>query len=485
MITTKTQFVSKTSVLKRLIGEFQSSRWLVTALLPPSLILIVAIVLSIPSTLPTQAHQPIFAFLLAAILWSTTSINPGYVALGSVMLLVLTGGISQAELSEALASPVVWLMIGTYILGGAVDKSGLSARLTQMVVRRSPTVGNLFWLLTTVLIPLSFVIPSTSGRAAVTVPIFRSVAAATDDKRTIRALAILIPTVILVSTITSLVGAGSHLIASEILEQISGQHISFARWMLYGLPFGIIASYISCWVIMKMFVNKRRLQQKLEIKPLPQRPLSVPERQTLVIVLLMVILWLSEGWHGLEISTVTIIGAMLLTMPNVGVMTWKDGVKAVSWNLIIFVGAALVLGRSLIGSGAAQWIIEQIFHLSNIAIAESHWLVLLLLAVISLTSHLYMTSHTARAVALLPPLLYLATSLQLNPVAVLFLSTLGMDYCLTFPVSSKALLVYQEMDEASYQPADLLNLSAVLILVHLALIVLFYYTYWHWVGLSL
>ncbi|MGK7893088.1 MAG: SLC13 family permease [Xenococcus sp. (in: cyanobacteria)] len=236
-------------------------------------------------------------------------------------------------------------MIGTYILGGAVHKSGLSARLNQMVVRRSRTVGNLFWSLTTVLIPLAFLIPSTSGRAAVTVPIFRSVAAATEDKRTIRALAMLMPTVILVSTIVSLVGAGSHLVANELLEQISGQHISFAQWVLYGLPFGIVASYISCWVIMRMFVNKRRLQKKLEVEQLPQAPLSVPERKTIAIILLMVILWLSESWHGWEIATVTVIGAMLLTMPNWGVMTWKDGIKAISWNLIVFVGAALVLGR--------------------------------------------------------------------------------------------------------------------------------------------
>ncbi len=481
MTTKKARFLN--TFFKRLIGDQQSLNS--TALLPLALISISAIGVSLPTTLPIQGRLAIFAFLLAAILWSTTSINAGYVALGSVLFLVLTGGISQGELYEAFASHIVWLMIGTYILGGAVHKSGLSARLTQIVVERSRTVGSLFWSLTTVLIPLAFLIPSTSGRAAVTFPIFRSVAAAIDDKRTIRALAILMPTVILVSTIVSLVGAGSHLVASELLEQISGQHISFTQWVLYGLPFGIVASYISCWVIMKMLVNKRSLQQKLEVEQLPQTPLSTSERKTIAIVLIMVILWLSESWHGWEIATVTIIGAMLLTMPQWGVMKWKDGVKAISWNLIVFVGAALVLGHSLINSGAAQWIIDQIFQLSNIATTESHLVLLLLLAVISLTSHLYMTSHTARAAALVPPLLYLASSLHLNPVAVLFLSTLGMDYCLTFPVSSKALLVYQEMDEASYRPADLLNLSAVLILVHLTLIFLFYYTYWHWVGLSL
>jgi len=97
----------------------------------------------------------------------------------------------------------------------------------------------------------------------------------------------------------------------------------------------------------------------------------------------------------------------------------------------------------------------------------------------------YMTSHTARAAALVPPLLYLAQSLDLNPTAVLFISTVGMNYCLTFPVSSKALLVFQELDGATYQPADLLRLSFVMLPVHLGLILLFSYTYWPWAGLML
>jgi len=199
----------------------------------------------------------------------------------------------------------------------------------------------------------------------------------------------------------------------------------------------------------------------------------------------MVALWLSEGWHGLEIATVTVVGALVLTMPGLGVLSWKDGLKAVSWNLVIFVGAALVLGRALIDTGAAQWIIDRVLVASGLRGAESPLLIVVALAFVTLTSHIYMTSHTARAAALVPPLLYLASSLGVNPAALVFLGTVGMNYCLTFPVSSKALLMFQELEEETYQPPDLLKLSAVLLLVHLALMVLFYYAYWRWVGLAL
>ncbi|PMB20982.1 SLC13 family permease [Fischerella thermalis] len=461
------------------------SRWQTKLLLALFLTFISGVTVFLSDSLSIQGRLTIIVFLLTVILWSMTSINAGYIALVSVLMLLLTGSISQEDFFESLGSDVVWLMIGAFILGGAVKQTGLATRLTQAVAAKAHNVSSLFWLLTTVLIPLSFLIPSTSGRAAVTHPIFRSVANAIEDKRTRRALAILMPSIILVSTIASLTGAGSHLVAKDLLEEISEKDISFSQWLLYGLPFGIVASYATCWVIMQLFLDRRRWQQKLDVECLQSAPLSLPERKTLMIVLLMLGLWLTEKWHGLEIATVTVIGAILLTAPKFGVMKWKDAVKDVSWNLIIFVGATLALGHALISSGASEWIINNVFRFSDINTSKSHFLILLLLAIISLTSHIYMTSHTARAAALVPPLLYLASSLDINPVTVLFISTLGMDYCLTFPVSSKALMVYQDAEEDGFKPKDLLRLSSVMIVVHFVLIVLFYYTWWRWVGLSL
>lgn len=468
---------------KFLAENQQAHRWKKTFLIPV-LFAIAGIAVSLPNDLLIQGRLALFAFMGATILWSTTSINAAYIALASAILLVLTGAISQEQFFASMGSDVVWLMIGAFILGDAVKQTGLAARLTYMVTAKANNVGNLFWLLTTVLIPLSFLIPSTSGRAAVTYPVFRSITAAIDDKQIQRALCLLMPTIILVSTIVSLTGAGSHLVANDLLEQIAEQEISFGQWALYGLPFGLIASYLSCWTIAGLFLKKRQLQQPLNLPQLEAQSLSLTERKTLGITVLMVMLWLTETWHGMEIATVTVIGAMLLTMPKFGVIKWKNSVKAVSWNLIIFVAATLVLGRSLIQSGASQWAFNHVFNWSDINNARSSLIILVLLAIISLTSHLYMTSHTARAAALVPPLLYLASSLNINPLAVLFISILGMDYCLTFPVSSKALLVYQELDEEGFQAKDLLRLSSVLIVVHLVLIVLFYYTWWRWVGLS-
>ncbi len=460
-------------------------RWTIGAVPVLVLIALLGVGVMIPATLADEARLALFGFGVALVLWSFTGINAAYVALGAVLLLVLGGALEQDDLFEALESDVIWLMIGAFILGAAVQDTGLAARLTGLVARRVRSVGGMLWLVTLALLPTAFLIPSTSGRAAVALPVFRSLSDAAGDARVTRALGLLIPTVILVSTIASLTGAGSHLIANDLLDEVADVELSFAQWLLYGAPFGIVASFVSAWVVGRLFLDQAARARPLTIASPASSSLSRAEWATLCVIVASVALWSTEALHGLEIATVSVLAALVLTLPGVGVIAWKDGLKAVSWNLVIFVGAALVLGEALIETKAAEWLIGQAFRVSGLSDGGPNGFVLLGLTLVTLTSHLYMTSHTARAAALTPALLYLGGALDLNLAAVMFIGTVGMNYCLTFPVSSKALLMFQEADRETWAPADLLRLSAVLLPVHAALMIAFYYGWWRHVGLAL
>ncbi|HZH22095.1 MAG TPA: SLC13 family permease [Geodermatophilus sp.] len=460
--------------------------WAVAAVRPVAALVVVGVgVVLLPATLSGEAKAALFAFALAIVLWSMTGLPAAWVALLAVLVLVALGGDEQDALYDALASDVVWLMVGAFVLGGAITRTGLAGRLTGLVARRARTVGGVLWSMTLLLLPLSLLIPSTSGRAAVMLPVYRSLSRAAGDRSVSRALALLVPTVILVTTVSTLVGAGSHLIANDLLEEFSDERISFAEWALYGIPFGLAAALVSCLAISRMFLGPATRALPLTVPTGPQTAWSRSERRTAAVTLTMVALWVSESVHGIEVATVAVAGAVALTAPGIGVLTWKDGVKAVEWNLVVFVGAALVLGEALIDTGAAGWIVERLFAASGIAEAGSELVVLLVLTLLTLTSHVYMTSHAARAAALVPALLYLGTSLDLDPVALVFIGTVGMDYCLTFPVSSKALLLYAELDEDTFEPPDLLRLSSVLLLAHVVLVVVFYHAWWSPLGLAL
>lgn len=66
-------------------------------------------------------------------------------------------------------------------------------------------------------------------------------------------------------------------------------------------------SFISCRVIVILFLDKEEVKTKLQQKKV-KFELSRNEKYTISILLAMVAFWLTEWLHGLEIATVTIIG---------------------------------------------------------------------------------------------------------------------------------------------------------------------------------
>jgi di/tricarboxylate transporter len=87
-------------------------------------------VVLLPATLSGEARAALFAFGLAIVLWSTTRLPAAWVALFAVVVLVALRGAPQDALFDSLASDVVWLMVGAFVLGGAITATGLAGRLT-------------------------------------------------------------------------------------------------------------------------------------------------------------------------------------------------------------------------------------------------------------------------------------------------------------------------------------------------------------------
>ncbi|GAA0445163.1 anion permease [Virgibacillus sp. Bac332] len=127
-------------------------------------------------------------------------------------------------------------------------------------------------------------------------------------------------------------------------------------------------------------------------------------------------------------------------------------------------------------------IIEQGF---NVFDHIPNWLFMMIMLVIAVTSHLYVHSHTTRAIIFIPSIIVFSESIGLNTAAVVFLSLLGMNYCLTFPVSSKAILLFYEEGDMTIDAKQLLQLSTILMPVYILVMIVFYFTYWQWTGLQL
>ena len=449
-------------------------------------VLLIALTLSI-GHLDFSGKIALFAFLSAMTLWITTKIPAGFVAITLIMFIIMMNAAGTELLYESLSEKVVWLMIGSFIIGEAVKRSGLAERLTRSVCRRSTKKSSVLFGIGSVFFASAFFIPSTSGRAALSRPIVNQLGEKLSTKEQ-RVLAIITPVLILMSTSATLIGAGSHLIGVSLLESTSGQTISYLKWFLWGVPFALVVTLVSFFIIKWCLWPKgetTEMDVKPEEKTMQRNQLCGGEKKTLILISFLIAGWMTETIHGYDIAFITMIGAILVMIPKYGIIRWKEGLAAVSWNLILFVAAATALGKVLVDTGVVHWIENEMLHVLHLFVGAPDWLIVFIILVVTVTSHLYITSHTTRAIIFIPSLLMFSETIGVNPVAVVFLSLVGMNYCVTFPVSSKALLFFYEEGDISYDASNLLKMSALLMPLYILLMMLFYFSYWQWVGMGL
>lgn len=65
------------------------------------------------------------------------------------------------------------MVVGAFVMGEATVAAGLIEGMACWFRRRTRRVDQLFWLVRVVLLPVTFLVPSTSGRAAIALPLRR------------------------------------------------------------------------------------------------------------------------------------------------------------------------------------------------------------------------------------------------------------------------------------------------------------------------
>lgn len=160
-------------------------------------------------------------FAVAVVLWTCTPLDDTFVALTAVVVLLLFGVLPASSLA-VLGGSTTWLLIAAFVLACGVSASGLPTRLASSLVGRARSVRGLMHLTAFALLLTAFFVPSTSGRAALVLPVHGALRQRLNP-RVSRALGVLFPSVILLTAVATLVGAGAHLITSALLEQATGR----------------------------------------------------------------------------------------------------------------------------------------------------------------------------------------------------------------------------------------------------------------------
>ena len=119
-----------------------------------------------------NAILTIGVFLTATWLWICTKLEETYIALLAVFALILTGNLTEEHLYQAWGQDLIWLLIAAFIIAAGVVKTGLASYCATQLLKYAHNTRMLCYLLTIFIVLSAFIIPSTSGRAAIILPIF-------------------------------------------------------------------------------------------------------------------------------------------------------------------------------------------------------------------------------------------------------------------------------------------------------------------------
>lgn len=442
-----------------------------------------AVVAGLP-LLGTAGQWALVIFAGAIVAWTVLDLDETPVAIAAALALLAVGATTLDDFYAGLGDDFIWLLVGAFVLAAVLQASGLAERGALRLVAAARTPRGLMLRLTGFIIATAFVVPSTSGRAALLLPVFLALAPLMPGAAHVRALALLFPSVVLLSACVSMLGAGAHLVALDFMQRLGTPVPGFLGWIWLAAPFGVLSSVLACEAILRLFLNVAERGAALSLPPPPRAALTRVQWAVIATTALTIVAWATQALHGVPAPVVAVAGALVATVKPLTGIDLKTALKRVEWNLVLFMAATLVMGEALLASGAAHGLSQALVATLALdrlpALAE-----LALVALLALMAHLVVTSRTARATVLIPTVALPFAAAGLDAGLLVFMVVIGSGFCQTLTISAKPVTLFAATDGTPHYGArDLALLAAALLPALWALLLLFAAVVWPLQGLG-
>lgn len=381
--------------------------------------------------------------IMAAVLWVTEAV-PLFVTsvllIGAEVILLTnpgrwpffgyaTGdGPSFTSILNAAVSPTLVLFFAGLVMARAAVKEGVDQAMGGWLLR--PFVHSRRLLLFGVMgvtALFSMWMSNTATTAfmlTLTMPLLAQVAPA-DPYR--RALLLAVPFAANIGGLGTPIASPPNAIALGYLRSVNEQ-LGFLEWMMAAVPLMIVLLAFLGWLLLKLFPSSSGQSVSLS---LPTASLTRRSRWVVGIFSVTVILWMTEGLHGLPASVVALLPVLALLF---GGFINRDDINRLEWDVLMLIGGGMALGYGVGETGLDHRIVD----LLPSAGGTTGLIAVLVLATYVLSTLL---SNSAVANLLLPiGLAAVAGSGQVIPalVAIALVSSLAMALPVSTPPNAMA-----------------------------------------------
>ncbi len=388
-------------------------------------------------------HEPIVwtiaITVLTAFWWVSEALPIPATSLVPFALFPLAGVLDQRQAAAALGSYVIVLLMASFMLSKALEKSGVHERLALYMINLVGSSGRrlvLGFMLAAALLSMWI---SNTATTLMLATMALAILSRSDDPRLAVPLLLGIAYAASFGGTATLIGTPRYLIFAVTYLTAANEEFSFVGWMRIGLPIVIIGIPLMwLWLTRSMTgVIAPTLRD-----PGPWRK---DEIRTLMVFALAIALWITRaepfgGWSGALAmnaagdSTVAVLAVIIMFLVPDGkgsaLLDWETA-NDIPWGMLLLFAGGICIAAGFRASGLDILIGENLGALTN-----APALLMIIGLCLSVTFLTEMTSNTATANLLMPLLAAVAAGSGIKPELLMIPAVISASCAFMLPVAT-------------------------------------------------
>jgi solute carrier family 13 (sodium-dependent dicarboxylate transporter), member 2/3/5 len=367
--------------------------------------------------------------------WVTEALPMPVVALVPLVLFPLFKIASMEEAASPYANPVIFLFMGGFMIGLAIEKWNLHRRIALNIIRLTGTSGDrivLGFILATGVLSMWL---SNTATTMMMFPIALSVIKVmTENNKNEGNIANFSLTIMLaiayasnIGGIATVIGTPPNVAYVAYIEKKYSYSVGFINWMAVCTPLAIVLLFSLYWVMVKwLFPNRIKsdmaTRQLIKDELAALGPVSVNEKRVLIIFIGTALLWITKDIINavqpvlkLNDSMIAVIGAIALFIcPADGdgkdaILEWDD-TQRMAWGILLLFGGGISLANGLENAGLMQQLGQWLSQFG-----QNEFMLVLVITIVTMFLSEVM-SNVAQVIVFAPVVSSMADAMGINPL---------------------------------------------------------------------
>lgn len=407
-----------------------------------------------PFALAAKSNVVLSIATLMITWWVSEALPLPVVALLPIVLFPICGVAPIKEVTKSYSDSVVFLFMGGFFIGIAIEKWNLHRRIALNIIKKTGTNGNkiiLGFIIATGFLSMWL---SNTATTMMMFPIALSVIEViqkhNDDEKSMKHFSLVVMMVLAYASnfaVGTIIGTPPNVAYAGYVQDKFDYTLGFGSWMLVFTPLTIALMASLYWVMTKwLYPNKIKYSAtgKAFIEGELQKlgPLTVPEKRVLWIFGATVCFWIfkdlinaAQTLIQLDDTIIALLGAISLFLVRSGkdgeaLLVWKDTTK-MAWGILVLFGGGIALAKGLEDAGLLQQLGNYIASFSS----SNTFIMILVITTLSVFLSELM-GNVAQVIVMAPVVTSIALALHMDPLLLGIPMTLGASCASMLPMGT-------------------------------------------------